>query len=251
MCAFGSLECRTVLPLLFPQILFPVLSKEEGISVRFNQSHHQFAHPYLYIQSFFRSIFYRNSIAIIIKNETIPSVFLMAVEIAFPFLVFEVGSKSQVSVKVKARRSFKPPPPPPPPPPTFVSFPPSSSLIALQKTIVRTVSSFLLRNFAGLKRWRDFRCLARESSRTIPSFPPSLSRELGNPSWNNAIPTSASFRSGDNLRKFHGCKRCFFLASFPFRSSSVFCFASHGMAEELFAKDKLASTVVKVRSSAF
>lgn len=115
VCAFGSLECRAVLPLLFPQILFPVLSKEEGISVRFNQSHHQFAHPYLYIQSFFRSIFYRNSIAIIIKNETIPSVFLMAVEIAFPFLVFEVGSKSQVSVKVKARRSFKPPLSPPSP----------------------------------------------------------------------------------------------------------------------------------------
>lgn len=122
VCAFGSLECRAVLPLLFPQILFPVLSKEEGISVRFDQSHHQFAHPYLYIQSFFRSIFYRNSIAIIIKNETIPSVFLMAVEIAFPFLVFEVGSKSQVSVKVKARRSFKPPPPLPPPPPPLSPF---------------------------------------------------------------------------------------------------------------------------------
>lgn len=120
---------NVVLPLLFPQILFPVsVSKEKGISVRFNQPHHQFIYPV-----FFRVSIHPlqgNSIAIIIRNETILSVFLMAVEIAFPFLVFEVRSKSQVSVKVKARRNrFKPSLSPPPL--TFVSFPPSSSLIAL------------------------------------------------------------------------------------------------------------------------
>lgn len=117
---------NVVLPLLFPQILFPVsVSKEKGISVRFNQPHHQFIYPV-----FFRVSIHPlqgNSIAIIIRNETILSVLLM--EIAFPFLVFEVRSKSQVSVKVKARRNrFKPSLPPPL---TFVSFPPSSSLIAL------------------------------------------------------------------------------------------------------------------------
>lgn len=103
---------NVVLPLLFPQILFPVsVSKEEGISVRFNQPHYQFIYPV-----FFRVSIHPlqgNSIAIIIRNETILSVLLM--EIAFPFLVFEVRSKSQVSVKVKARRNrFKPSLPPAP-----------------------------------------------------------------------------------------------------------------------------------------
>lgn len=114
MCAFGSLECSS-----------PALVSTNSVSSfcfkrRRNFCSIQPATPPVCTYLFIYPVFFRvsihplqgNSIAIIIRNETILSVLLM--EIAFPFLVFEVRSKSQVSVKVKARRNrFKPSPPSP------------------------------------------------------------------------------------------------------------------------------------------